>query len=268
MRPPGTSRRREPILKIDRVLANNPGPFTGPGTNTWVLDDGSGVVTVIDPGPVDTTHARAIMKVVGARRLESVLVTHTHSDHAPMANPLASEVGVPAIGYAPGPSFDPDVRILDGARLQVGAIHLQVLHTPGHSDDHLCFRVGDVLFTGDHIIGGSSVMVEEMRPYLHSLRRLKGLGIRRMLPGHGDEIDDPDAVIDWYLAHRLQRHEEVFEAVRSGCESIDDVVEVVYSEVDASLHPLASRSVAAHAELLAEEGRIAWDGDKLALPSG
>lgn len=230
-----------------------------------MLDDGSGTVTVIDPGPVDTAHARAIMEVVGSRRLHSVLVTHTHSDHAPMANPLAKELGVPGVGYASGPSFDPDIRLLDGARFEVGSIHLQVLHTPGHSADHLCFRVADVLFTGDHIIGGSSVMVEDMGPYLDSLRKLRGLGLRRMLPGHGAEIEDPDVVVDWYLAHRLQRHDEVLEAIRSGCESIEDVVEVVYAEVDGSLHPLAARSVAAHVELLAEEGRIALDGDKLAL---
>lgn len=245
-------------------MADNAGPFTGPGTNTWVLDDGAGVVTVIDPGPVDSSHARAIIEMVGPRRLESVLVTHTHSDHAPLANPLANEVGVPAVGYAPGPSFEPDIRILDGARFDVGSLRLEVLHTPGHSDDHLCFRVGDVLFTGDHVIGGSSVMVEDMGPYLNSLRKVRELRVSRMLPGHGDEIDDPAGVIDWYLAHRLQRHEEIFEAIRSGCVTIEAVVEKVYAEVDTALYPLAARSVMAHVRLLSEEGRIAWDGDSLA----
>lgn len=253
-------------LRIDRVLADNPGPFTGPGTNTWVLDDGAGVVTVIDPGPVDTAHARAIMEVVGRRRLESVLVTHNHSDHAPLANPLATEIGVPAVGYAPGPSFAPDIRLLDGASFDVGSLRLKVLHTPGHSADHLCFRVDDVLFTGDHVIGGSSVMVAEMGPYLESLRKVRGLKVSRMLPGHGDEIDDPEGVIEWYLAHRLQRHEEIFGAIRSGCVTIEEVVEKVYAEVDTALHPLAARSVAAHVRLLSDEGRIAWDGDRLALP--
>lgn len=255
-------------MKIERVLANNSGPFTGPGTNTWVLDDGSGTVAIIDPGPVDTRHATAIMELIGRRTVESVLVTHTHSDHAPMANPLAKDLGIPAVGYAAGPNFDPQIRLLDGATFDVGSIRLVVVHTPGHADDHLCFRVGDVLFTGDHIMGGSSVMVEDLGAYLSSLRKLQGTGLEKLYPGHGEEMDEPDGVIDWYIAHRLERHEEIFSAISQGAESVSDIVEVVYSDVDSSLHPLAARSVQAHVELLTDQGRIAYAGDRLvATPS-
>jgi len=254
-------------MRIDRVLANNPGPFTGGGTNTWVLGDGSGKVVVIDPGPVDTRHVTSIMGVVGKRDVEAVLVTHTHSDHAPLANPMARDLGVPAVGHVPGPSFDPDIRLLDGAHFDVGSLDLTVVHTPGHSDDHLCFRVGDVLFSGDHIIGGSSVMVDDMGSYLASLEKLRGTGLQRLLPGHGEEMDQPDTVIDWYVAHRMQRHEEVFEAIAKGADSTPDIVEVVYADVDSSLHPLAARSVQAHVTLLIDQGRIAYAGDRVVAVS-
>ena len=255
-------------MRIDRILANNPGPFTGPGTNTWVLDDGGGSVVVIDPGPVDSKHVRSIMESVGARTLIAVLVTHTHSDHAPLANPIARDMGVPAVGYAPGPSFQPDIRLLEGARFEVGDLELGVIHTPGHSDDHLCFRAHNVLFTGDHIMGGSSVMVEEMGSYLRSLEKLRGTGLERLHPGHGDEMGDPDEVIDWYLAHRLQRHEQILRAIEAGAGTIAEIVEVVYADVDSSLHPLAARSVQAHVTLLQDEERIALRGDQLvAAPS-
>jgi glyoxylase-like metal-dependent hydrolase (beta-lactamase superfamily II) len=117
------------------------------------------------------------------------------------------------------------------------------------------------MFTGDHVIGGSSVMVEDMGRYLRSLHRVQGRGLTRLLPGHGEEIDSPEEVIDWYIAHRRQRHEEVFEAVAAGSGTVEAVVAVVYAEVDPALHPLAARSVSAHLRLLSEEGRIAWEGD-------
>ena len=247
-------------MRIERILANNPGPFTGPGTNTWLVDDGSGRVLVIDPGPVDRDHASKIFDTIGDREINSVLVTHTHSDHAPLANPLAAEAAVPAVGHAAGPGFQPDARLADADVWPLGVVTLEVVHTPGHADDHLCFRIGNVMFTGDHIIGGSSVMVERLGPYLTSLERLKGTGLERLYPGHGDEMSDPDEVIDWYLAHRLQRHAEILESLKTGARSLPDIVEDVYRDVDSSLHPLAALSVRAHLELLSEEGLIAWDG--------
>jgi len=253
-------------MKIDRILANNPGVFTGPGTNTWVLDDGHGEVVIIDPGPVDTRHAKAVMTAVGTRKVVSVLVTHTHLDHAPLANPLARDLDVPAVGYAPGPLFEPDERLLDGATLPVGQLNLKVVHTPGHADDHLCFRARDVLFTGDHILGGSSVMVESMGPYLKSLEKLKNTGLERLHPGHGPDMEEPDAVIDWYLAHRRQRHEQVLEAVVGGYSTAPEIVQAVYTDVDPSLYPLAEQSVLAHLILLNEEGRIALEGNNAVAP--
>ena len=254
-------------MKIDRVLANNPGVFTGAGTNTWIVDDGGGTVVVIDPGPVDTKHGRAIVDRIGDRMVEAILVTHTHVDHAPLANPLANDLGVPAIGHAPGPHFVPDERLLDGVTLQIGTLPLTVVHTPGHADDHLCFRAGNALFTGDHIMGGSSVMVDDMGSYLRSLEKLRDTGLDRLHPGHGDEMDQPDAVIDWYVAHRLQRHEQIYQAIVDGRSTVPDIVELVYSDVDSALHPLAARSVKAHLMLLSEEGRIIFDGDKVVVPN-
>jgi glyoxylase-like metal-dependent hydrolase (beta-lactamase superfamily II) len=252
-------------MRIELLLANNPGPFTGPGTNTWILDDGNGNVVIIDPGQLDRAHEEKILERVDGRDVSSVLVTHTHEDHAPMANPLARELSVPAIGYAPGPHFDPDQVVDDGASISCGESALEVVFTPGHSDDHLCFRVGNVLFSGDHIIGGSSVMVEAMGPYLRSLEKLKGTGLERLYPGHGDEIDEPDEVIDWYLAHRRQRHQEVLDSIIAGASTTEEVLEIVYRDVDKSLHPLAERSVKAHLTLLNEEGRIALHRDDIVL---
>lgn len=254
-------------MRIERILANNPGPFTGPGTNTWLVEAG-GEVIVIDPGPVDPGHMERVVEHVAGYTPVGVLVTHTHVDHAPLANPMARELGVPAFGHSPGPEFDPDLVLGEGSDLAIGPVRLEVLYTPGHSEDHLCFRVGDVLFTGDHIMGGSSVMVEDMGKYLASLAKLRGIGLTRLHPGHGEEMDDPDQVIDWYVAHRKQRHEEILEAIRSGATSRDAIVEVVYRDVDRALHPLAARSVQAHLELMFEQGRIASSGhDLVVLPT-
>lgn len=251
-------------MKIDRVLAPNPGPFTGPGTNTWLLRDG-GRALVIDPGPRDDRHASAIRGQVGDGEVCAVLVTHTHEDHAPLANPLASDLGVPAYGHRPGPDFDPDVRLDDGAKIPVGGLEVEVVHTPGHADDHLCFLAGRVLFTGDHIMGGSSVMVEKMVPYLRSLDKIRRLDIDTLYPGHGEVIEEAHRVVDWYAAHRREREGQVVDAIRGGARSVGDIVEVVYRHVDSALHPLAARSVMAHVDKLVEEGVVVRKGRELQL---
>lgn len=242
-------------VRIERVLAPNAGPFTGTGTNTWLLESNR-TVAVIDPGPVSEVHFDAILTAVGQRSVNSVLVTHTHSDHAPLANPLARELQVPAYGHAAGPDFDPDLRLTEGSIVTVGSAPLEVIHTPGHSDDHLCFLTGRILFTGDHIMGGSSVMVEDMAAYLRSLTRLQDLELDRLYPGHGPEIERPQEVISWYIAHRLQREQEILEAIAAGAMGVNSIVESVYRGVDPALHPLAARSVAAHLRKLEAEGRI------------
>ena len=252
-------------MRVDRVLAPNPGPFTGPGTNTYVVGDDQ-VVTIIDPGPVDRSHESAIVKMVGDRQVEAVIVTHTHEDHAPLANPLAQDIGVPAFGYAPGPDFDPDGLLAEGSVIEVGGERLEVLYTPGHSDDHVCFKVGRSLFTGDHIMGGSSVMVTDLGPYMASLERLQGMSFDRMYPGHGPEIEEPAEVVSWYLEHRRQREREILAAVRSGAATVGAVVETVYADVDSSLYPLATHSVMAHLRKLAHDGLVEFDGDGWSSP--
>lgn len=254
-------------VKVERVLAPNPSPFTGEGTNTWVVDS-DGELVVIDPGPRIGSHHEAIVSKVADRRVSAVFVTHAHPDHAPLANPLAGELSVPVYGFRPGPDFEPDLRFSDGESIPLGRSTARVVHTPGHSDDHVCLLFGHVLFTGDHIVGGSSVMVETMVPYLESLRRLQRLDLERLYPGHGPEIDKPQEVISWYLAHRLQREQQIIDAVRIGATDISSLVRVVYRDVDPALHPLATRSVLAHLRKLDDEGVIRLEGDKVVLLDG
>jgi len=257
-------------VRIRRILAPNPGPYTGPGTNTYLVGDDAGLA-VIDPGPIEASHEAAIVEAIGEQRVTAVVVTHTHVDHAPLANPLARILGVPAMGYDAGPEFDPDVRLSNGAVAPAGSLRLEAVHTPGHAQDHLCLQVGEVMFTGDHIMGGSSVVVQDLSAYMASLERLQHMKLTRLYPGHGPEMDQPQEVISWYLAHRRQRQEEILAAVSAGAGTIGAVVEVVYAEVDEKLHPIAATSVAAHLEKLRREGQVTLAGsdwDSAVEPTG
>ncbi len=240
---------------VDVVLAPNPGLFTGPGTNTWVIT-ARGESVIIDPGPVIESHLEAIKTAVSGTVVRAVLVTHTHPDHAPAANGLATQLGVPAVGSAPGPEFNPDRSIADGGGVGFGDIEAVCVATPGHTPDSVSYRVRNTLFTGDHIMGGSTVVVEDMSDYLGSLEKLHGTGLETLFPGHGPVIDSPDATIAEYISHRLEREAQILDALERGADSVGSIVTEVYRDVNEALHPMAAMSVAAHLEKLSVDGRV------------
>jgi glyoxylase-like metal-dependent hydrolase (beta-lactamase superfamily II) len=242
-------------MKVERILAPNPSVMTGPGTNTWVASS-AGEAIVVDPGPIIPGHLKAIHRSLAGLEPRAVLVTHSHPDHAPAANGLADELGVPAIGSAAGPDFSPDRLVADGDAVEFGTLKVVTVATPGHTSDSTCYRVGDALFTGDHIMGGSTVIVEDMSDYLSSLRILGGTGLAVIYPGHGPVIAEPDAVISDYVTHRLEREAQVLASVRAGARTVGQVVESVYAEVHPSLHPAAALSVAAHLRKLDSDGEV------------
>ena len=247
-------------MNITRVLAPNPGMFTGRGTNSWLVES-NGEVAVIDPGPAIEEHQEALVEAIGDQEPIAVLVTHCHLDHVESANDIATRLDVPAMGGCPGPAFKPDRVLADGESVEIGEVGIEVIGTPGHTPHHLCYRAGDALFTGDHIMGGSTVIVEHMTEYLESLEKLRGIGVTMIHPGHGEPMDDPDAVIDWYLDHRLMRERQIVGALERGARTIGEIVEICYEDVDPAFYLMAARSVGAHLRKLAEE-------DLVALPVG
>jgi glyoxylase-like metal-dependent hydrolase (beta-lactamase superfamily II) len=257
---------------VRRLVAPNPGFMTGPGTNTYLL--GERDVAVIDPGPAIDRHIDAIVDSVGVA-IRWILVTHTHPDHSPAAPLLARRTGAALLGRpAPGgrhqdATFHPDTILEDGATLNTEEFDLDVIGTPGHASNHLCYRHCQLacLFTGDHIINGSTVVIDppdgDMAEYMKSLQRLKGFELAAIAPGHGELMHDPYGAIDWIIDHRLQREEKVAAAVAAHPElTSDELVARVYDDVDPALHEVAERSLLAHLLKLHLEGRIARHGDR------
>lgn len=247
------------MTTVERVLAPNPSMYTGAGTNTYIISSEDECV-IVDPGPVIESHRAAIVRAVRHLQPRAVMVTHTHSDHAPLANPLSMSLGIPALGYAAGPEFDPDGTLGDGDTVAFGRVRAEVVFTPGHTDDHVCFAVGDLLFTGDHIMGGSTVVIDDLAAYLTSLRRLQDADWARLYPGHGPEITDAGQLIQEYIDHRLDRERQIMGALGQGAASVGAIVEIVYADVDDSLHPVAAHSVAAHLRKLAGDGVVGFAG--------
>ena len=247
-------------MNIAHLLAPNPGLFTGAGTNTYVVG-GDERALVIDPGPVINEHFDRIVETIAGRETVGVVVTHSHPDHAPLANPLGEELNAPVYGFAPGPDFLPTDLVGEGDLINLGDEVLEVVYTPGHSDDHICLLLGTSLFSGDHIIGGSTVMIDNLSRYLASLEKLRPMALSKLLPGHGPEIDDPASVIDYYISHRREREDEIVLALENGARSVGAVVTNVYQDVPEELHRIAALSVAAYLRKLTDDGLVVFSDD-------
>jgi glyoxylase-like metal-dependent hydrolase (beta-lactamase superfamily II) len=242
----------EPIL----LPAGNPSLWTGPtGNNTYLIP--GRIPTLIDAGVGASEHLDAIGAALEGRDLALVLITHGHSDHisgAPAITRRWPDVRLRRFGVGPAP-IEPDEAI------DAGDATITAVHTPGHSPDHCCFLLAGDLFCGDLARIGGTVVIPashggNLAQYLDSLRRVRAMKPRRLLPGHGPVIENPTAVIDEYLRHRAERELQILEAMRRGRRTVDEIVSQVYPGLRAELVRAAAESATAHLLKLRSEGLV------------
>jgi len=252
--------------RVLRVTQDNPGMFTGPGTNTYVIGSAAGPVWVLDPGEEDDAHFEAILSAVGDRKVAAVLISHTHRDHWPLAPRVAAHFGAEIRAFSENPPFTAGPRLKDGDRLPSGEATLVALHTSGHASDHLCFLLEEerAVFTADLVMGWSTSIIAppdgNLNQYMASLERLlelgDGGGIDILYPGHGESISPPLDRVREIHRHRQQRTDQALEAIAAGVATIPEMVERIYTDVDPKLHGPAAFSLRAHLDALVEEGKV------------
>lgn len=243
--------------RVRRLVAPNPGPMTGAGTNTYLIGN-PGDVAVLDPGPAIDVHVEAILAAVGDD-ISRVVCTHTHPDHSPAAALLADRLGVPMIGAVSGDdryqdkTFRPERQLADGDAMAGQGWTLRAIATPGHVDNHFCFLLEEegLVFAGDHIMNGSTVVIVppggDMQAYISSLRKLLDYPVRAIAPGHGEIIPDCRAEVEKLVRHRLMRERKVLSGLqKTGPADLDTLVVTVYDDVDPALHEWAKLSMLAH----------------------
>lgn len=262
------------------ILAPNPSPLTGPGTNTFLIGDRH--VAVIDPGPDDPGHRQAILDA-GKGRISHIFVTHAHLDHSAGAASLSRETGAPVIAFGDAlagrspvmrrlaadggvgggegldHSFAPDILLRDGEMFETPDWSLRAHHTPGHAGNHLCFQLDDLLFCGDIVLGWSSTLISppdgDLGDYFRSLERIGAIESRRLLPAHGAAIDDPAARLAELAAHRRERTAQILAALRNGPADAAGLAASIY-QVSPALMPAAARNVLAHLLALSAIGAV------------
>lgn len=266
---------------IVRLTAANAGPFTGAGTNSYIL--GERTLMVLDPGPEDAAHFEALIAAIAGRPVSHILITHTHRDHVDGLARLVAATGARTVAegphrearpleegetnpflYAADQTFVPDEALADGGTVENGDLAVRAIATPGHTANHLAFAFGDTLFSGDHVMGWSTTVIAPpdgaMAPYLASLDRLLAHDHRVYLPGHGEAIEAPRQAVSAMRSHRLMREAAIAARVEAGVERIDAIVDALYSGLDPRLKGAAALSVLAHLEKLRDEGRVSSAG--------
>ncbi|MFM9032679.1 MAG: MBL fold metallo-hydrolase [Mycobacterium sp.] len=244
-----------PVTETAAVLVcDNPGPLTLEGTNTWVLKaPGSTESVIVDPGPDDPGH---IERLAALGRVALILISHRHGDHTEGIDRLVGATGATVRSVGSGFLRGRGGYLRDGEVIAAAGLRITVLATPGHTADSVSFVLDDAVLTADTVLGRGTAVIDaedgSLRDYLDSLRRLRGLGRRTVLPGHGPDLDDLAAVAEMYLAHRQDRLEQVRQALRVLGEdaSARQVVEHVYADVDRSLWEAAESSVRAQLDYL------------------
>ena len=246
--PYGLLRAVTPTASV--LLEENPGPMTLDGTNTWLLRaPGAGAGVVVDPGQEDVEH---LTRVADAGPVALILLTHRHIHHVEGAPWLADRTGAPVRAFDPALCRDAE-PLTDAETVIAAGLQIQVLHTPGHTDDSVCLKLDDAVLTGDSIVGRGTTMVTALGDYLATLRLLGTITGAMVLPGHGDEQPDLAVVANEYLAHREERLDQVRQALAQlgAGASAREIVELVYADVDERLWGPAERSVRAQLEYLA-----------------
>jgi len=272
---------------IRRVIANNPGPFTFHGTGTYIL--GTGQVAVIDPGPDDTDHIEAILAALDGETVSHILVTHTHMDHSPGCRLLKELTGAPTFAYGPHGAgkleqgvqveeggdmdFTPDHLVRHGDIIQGGDWTVECVYTPGHTSNHMCFALQEqkALFTGDHVMGWSTSIISppdgDMAAYMQSLELLLDRDDAVYWPTHGPSIIDPETHVRAYIAHRIEREDQILKCIDEGTHNIRDMVPLMYRDTPEFMYPAAARSVLAAMENLLRKNQVVVDGDEPSMDS-